>query len=45
MTKIMPPMDNYISWKKTVDKIGLMDPLFLLGRALEFPNGEFFLQW
>jgi hypothetical protein len=20
-------------------------PLFLLGRALEFPNGELFLQW
>ena len=20
MTKIMPPMDNYISWKKTVEK-------------------------
>jgi hypothetical protein len=35
MTKIMPPMDNYISWKNTVEKGGLMDPLFLLGRALE----------
>jgi hypothetical protein len=22
-----------------------MGPLFLLGRALEFPNGELFLQW
>jgi hypothetical protein len=44
MTKIMPPMDNYISWKNTVEKGGLMDPLFLLGRALEFPIGELFLQ-
>jgi hypothetical protein len=22
-----------------------MSPLFLLGRALEFPNGELFIQW
>jgi hypothetical protein len=22
-----------------------MNPLFLLGRDLEFPNGELFLQW
>jgi len=22
-----------------------MSPLFLLGRALEFPNGDFFIQW
>jgi hypothetical protein len=22
-----------------------MSPLFLLGRALEFPNGELFTQW
>jgi hypothetical protein len=44
MTKIMPPMDNYISWKNTIEKGGLMDPLFLLGRDLEFPNGELLLQ-
>jgi hypothetical protein len=44
MTKIMPPMDNYISWQNIVDKRGLMDLLFLLGRALEFPIGELFLQ-
>jgi hypothetical protein len=22
-----------------------MSPLFLLGRALKFPNGELFIQW
>jgi hypothetical protein len=22
-----------------------MSPLFLLGRAIEFPNGELFIQW
>jgi hypothetical protein len=43
MAKIMPPMDNYISLKNTVEKGGLMDPLFLLKRALELPNGELFL--
>jgi hypothetical protein len=40
----MPPMDNYISWKNTVEKGGLMDSPFFLGRALEFPNGDLFLQ-
>jgi hypothetical protein len=44
MTKIMPPMDNYISWQNTIEKGGVMDPLCLLGRALEFPIGELFLQ-
>ena len=44
MTKIMPPMDNYISWKNTVENRGLMDPVFLLGSALEFPIGDLFLQ-
>jgi hypothetical protein len=41
----MPPMDNYISWKNTIEKAGLMGPLLLLGRALEFHNGDLFLQW
>jgi hypothetical protein len=41
----MPPMDNYISWKNTIEKGGLMSPLFLLGRDIQFPNGEIFLQW
>jgi hypothetical protein len=35
MTKIMPPMDNYISWKNTVEKNeDLWVPFFFFGGLL-----------
>ena len=46
MTKIMPPMDNYISWKNTIDKNeDLWVPSSSLGGLLsylieEMENGE-----